>query len=331
MDVESECFVRESGEDNEVTRTISATEKVGNAFDGTKVYNNGFSVVENNDNIFEGVEEKGIEHNSPPLVVTSQVPPSPVMIKGNGLRKWRRIKRDPNKGGDNIFETGKILTESLSNPSPNSSKRMQFSEEMKQKSEGSVSSTNAVERNLNGFFVLDDSGLGIGPTLFAGIDSENSGDSSNKSSTAASAPNSRHEMWRAAGLQQDKIRTNSLSGKNLSNSAQHDQQRNGRIDTSKKARGDRAKIEKENSCSSVESDLRTSNFAFMQGTYSVMSNEMQNGSSIIHDGQNGNDLLLVVEGERREIPGSAADQDPLIESINALQSAQEALEKGPFI
>ncbi|CAI9760347.1 unnamed protein product [Fraxinus pennsylvanica] len=327
MDVESECSVRESVEDNEVTRTISAMEKVGNAVDDTKVYNNGSCVVENNDDIFEGVEEKGIEVISPPLEVTSQMPPSPVMIKGNGLRKWRRIKRDTNKGGDNIFETGKILIESLSNPGPNSSKRMQFSEEMKQKNEGSVSSTNAVERNLNGFVILDDSGLVIGPTLFTGMDSENSGDLSSKSSTAASAPNSRNQMSKVAGLPQDKIRMKSLSGKNLSNSVQREQQRKGHIDTSKKARGNRAKIKKENARSSVESDSRSSNFAFIQGRYSVMSNGMQNGSSINYDGQNGDDLSFVVKEERRENPDSAADHDPLVESIIALQSAQEALEK----
>ncbi|KAL2473164.1 WPP domain-interacting protein 1 [Forsythia ovata] len=328
MDVESECSVRESVEDNDETRTISAWEKLGSVVNETKVYKNGSCLVENNDNngFLEGMEGKKIEVNSPPLEVTSQVPPSPVMIKGNGLRKWRRIKRDGNKGGDNIVDTRKILTESLSIPGANSSKRMQFSEEMKQKSEGSVSSTNAVEGNLNGFLLLGDSGLVIGPTLFAGMDSENSGDQSSKSSTAASAPNSRYEVSNVAGLPQDKFRT-SLGGKNLSNSVQRDQQRKGRIDTSKKARGDKVKIEKENSRSSVESDSRSSNFAFMQGAYSVISNGMLNGSSIDYDGENGDDPLWEVKEERSENHGSAADQDPLVESIFALQSAQEALGK----
>ncbi|CAI9772801.1 unnamed protein product [Fraxinus pennsylvanica] len=327
MDVESEFSVLESGEVNGETRTISASVNLGNV-DETKIHNNESCVVQTNDKneFLDGMKGKRIEVNSPTLEVTSQVPPSPVMIKGNGLRKWRRIKRDANKGGDNIVDTGKMLTESLPNPGANSSKRMQFSEEMKQKNKGYVSSTNA-ERNFNGFVVLGDSGLVIGPTLFARMDSENSGDLSSKSSTAVSAPNSRYEMSKVAGIPQDKIRTRSLSAKNLSNSVQRDQQRKGHMDTSKKAREDRAKIEKENSHSSVESDSRSPNFSFMKGTYSAISNGMQNGSSVDYDAENGDDPSLEVKEERSENSGSAADHDSLVESLSALQSAREALKR----
>ncbi|KAI3456737.1 hypothetical protein Pfo_013400 [Paulownia fortunei] len=366
MDLESVRSVLESVEDNEEITNDSVSEKLGNISE-SKVQNNGSCVVENNDNneLFPKVKQKGAEVlgyvNSPPVDLKPDVSPSPTMTrKGNGLRKWRRIRRDANMGGDSSIDTGKMVIPELLNSGVNSSKRMQYAGR-KQKSEGSVSSTDAVVRSLDGFALLDGSGLGFGPPFAAGTDSENSEDQSSKSSTAASAPKIKHEIPVIVGFSRDKSRIRSLSGKNLTHSVQRGQQGKGRIETTKKARGERVKIEKENSHSSLESDSRSSNFVFMQGTYSTNNgirsempkdydgengDEVQGGEQEVTDGHRGGygrggegkyehlspedvvaDSSWEVKEERSENHGSLRDQDPLVESIFALQSAQEVLEK----
>ncbi|KAK6149476.1 hypothetical protein DH2020_017001 [Rehmannia glutinosa] len=352
MDLESECSVLESVEDNEEISNDSVPQKLGNISE-SKVQNNGFSVVENNDNndLFPEVKQKGADvseyTNSPHVDLKPEVSPSPTMARrGYGLKKWRRIRRDSNKGGDSTIDTGKMVMHELSNSSVNSSKRMQYAEK-EAKSEVSFSSTNAVVRSFDGFPVLDDSGLGLGPSFAAGTDSENSEDRSSKSSTAASAPKIKYETPVIVGFPRDNSRIRSLSGKNLTHSVQRGLQGKGGVETTKKARGVRVKIEKENSHSSLESDSRSSNFVFMQGTYST-NNGIGNQRPKHYDGENGDevpgrdgeggyenlpredvvaDSSWEVKDDRSENHGSSRDEDPLVESMFALQSVQEALEK----
>ncbi|KAL0353439.1 UNVERIFIED_CONTAM: WPP domain-interacting protein 2 [Sesamum angustifolium] len=354
MDLESECSVLGSVEDNEEITNDSVSGNLEN-FGESKVQINGTCSVENNDNdeLFPEVEQKEAEVSPSPTTTTTT-------RKGYGLKKWRRIKRDAIKGGDSSIATSKMMTQDLPYSGPNSSKRVQVYAERKQKSDGSVSSTNALVRNLDGFAQLDESGLGLGPPFAAGTDSENSEDQSSKSSTAASAPRMKYEKPVVVGFPHDKGRMRSLSGKNLTHSVQRGQQGKGRIESTKKARGERVKIEKENSHSSLESDSRSSNFVFMQGTY-FTNNGTQNERPKDYDGENGDEIQdseqdndghrdayerdgedgceesspedvvadssSEVKEERSENHGSSRDQDPLIESIFALQSAQEALEK----
>ncbi|KAK4398694.1 WPP domain-interacting protein 2 [Sesamum angolense] len=362
MDLERECSVLGSVEDNEEITNDSVSGNLEN-FGESKVQTNGTCSVENNDNdeLFPEVEQKEAEVlesvSLRPVDLEAEVSPSPTTTttttrKGYGLKKWRRIKRDAIKGGDSSIATSKMMTQDLPYSGPNSSKRVQVYAERKQKSDGSVSSTNALVRNLDGFAQLDESGLGLGPPFAAGTDSENSEDQSSKSSTAASAPRMKYEKPVVVGFPRDKGRMRSLSGKNLTHSVQRGQQGKGRIESTKKARGERVKIEKENSHSSLESDSRSSNFVFMQGTY-FTNNGTQNERPKDYDGENGDEIQDSeqdndgrrdvyerdgedgceesspedVEEERSENHGSSRDQDPLIESIFALQSAQEALEK----
>ncbi|KAL3643220.1 hypothetical protein CASFOL_014035 [Castilleja foliolosa] len=259
--------------------------------------------------------------------------------KGKGLKKWRRVKRDAKNdaGGGEI-----VMTHELLNSDVSSSKHMRYYER-KQKSEGSVSSTNAVVLNF------DDLGLGWDPTFAAGTDSENSEDRSSKSSTAASAPNLKNEM---PIIISGSMR--SFSGKNMGHQ--------GTGWAGKKARGEqRVKIAKENSHSSLESDSRSSNFLFMQGTYSTgngirderlkgydgeNSDEVQGSDeqqvtdrhrggvygeegyeSLSKEGGGVADSSSEVKADRSENRGSSSDQDPLEEPLFALQSAQEALER----
>ncbi|CAL5390185.1 unnamed protein product [Camellia sinensis] len=366
MDLEGECSVLESVEDNEV---IISPERLASV-DVNKVENNGSWNGENggDDDKDVGVTESV---SSPPLTGKSPVgsvgSSPPAMTKGYGLKKWRRIKREFNKDGSSSADTGKILKRGLSTPAMNSSKPQGSSVETRQKSNRSVSSTNAMLKSMgvgaDGFslhgFNLD-SRLAVGLDFSAGTDSENSEDRSSKSSTAASVPKSRHEVQSMEGNARDKNRMKTLGVKTLVNSTQKGQQGKSRIETSKKARGERVKIEKENSHSSMESDSRSSNFVFMQGTNNmVTSNGRQSGRSMNYDGENSDeaqggeqnlgeellskenlgefedqsqedlaaDLSWEVKEEKVEHHRSSTDRDPLVECIYTLQSAQEELEK----
>ncbi|KAM3302682.1 WPP domain-interacting protein 2 [Capsicum chacoense] len=270
--------------------------------------------------------------------------------KGFGLKKWKRIKRESRReDGESSVNSGKVLKRGLANLVGNSAGRIQ-------KSDGSVSSTNTVFRNVGvlveGFDVIGDSGLVIGTIFHAVSESENSEDRSSRSSTAASAPKVRYAP-------SDKHWLRSLSGKSLGTSAQKPHQGKGRAETSKKARGERVKIEKENSHSSMESDSRSSNFLFMQGNYAT-SNGTKGERSNIYDGESsdeaqdrerpigeelragferGNDRESEnvsqedlaaespweVKEDKSENQSSSTDRDPLMESIYNYQAVQEAL------
>lgn len=348
MDLGSESWVRESVEDNEGITNDLVPEKLGSTSE-PKLQYNGSCVVENND--AKGGEESEHVELKPEAHATPR--------KGYGLKKWRRIKRDASREGGSSVDThtGEMVAQELRYSGASRSKRVQHAER-KQKSEGSVSSTNAVVRNFDGFALLDDSSLGLSPSFAAGTDSENSEDRSSKSSTAASAPKTKYEIPVTGGFPSDKSKMSSLNGNNL----MHPVREKGRTETGKKARGERVKIEKENSHSSVESDSRSSNFVFVQGTYSV-SNGVRNEGTNEYDGENGDevqgigkqvndgheggygedggegfeglspedvvaDSSWVDKDERSENHGPLRDKDPLAESIRALQSAQEALEQG---
>ncbi|KAL6544602.1 hypothetical protein OROMI_023464 [Orobanche minor] len=270
------------------------------------------------------------------MEMISEVFPSPARTrKGNGLRKWRRLKRDVIKCGDGSEGTGKIARPELSDSVVNRNKRTQVYVDRQQKSEGSVSSPNPLVGNLDAFALFGDLGFAMGPSVDAGTDSENSEDRSSKSSTAASVLKIKCEIPMVVGFPHDKNRMKSLSGMNLTPSKQHGQQvKGGRIEATKKSRGEWVKIEKENSHSSMESDLRSLNFVFMQGTYATSnggSEGYENGHQVqgSNEGQFGEyeDKETGDLKERSENRGSSSDQDPLVESIFELQKAQEALEE----
>ncbi|KAL8505371.1 hypothetical protein ACS0TY_016563 [Phlomoides rotata] len=310
MNFESEFSV----EDNEEIRDVSNSGEI-------KVHNNGSCDLQNSDyhELLSDVEEKGTEASesvsSFPWELKSQV------RKGYGLKKWRRIKRDASKVGESSVNTDNIVTEELPSFSINPSKRAQVYAEREQKSEASLSSRIPVVRNLEVFPPFGDHSLTMGASVDVGIDLENSEDGSSKSSTAASVPVVKHDMQVAVGFPHDNKYI--MSGKKLA--------QKGPI---KKTRGERVKPEKENS------DSRSSNYA--------RSNGIGGQRPVFHGGENGDgvqggrenggyqdmstqdviaDLSLEVQKEKIENDGSSLDQDPLVESIYGLQTAQEALEK----
>ncbi|KAK7829301.1 WPP domain-interacting protein 1 [Quercus suber] len=353
MDLESESSVLESVEDNEVTREImphdddneinnngSCPNEIDKLVSGENSSANNTLVIDTGGKYFESEQPA----NSPPLDAKSPGGGSPPTTKGYGLKKWRRIRREFAKDVSPSIDTGKILKRGLSGAA-NPAKAQHIPIEIKQNSEGSVGSANVFR--TDGFAThgsTSDSRFAAGAAFAAGTDSENSEDRSSKSSTAASVPKMKYDLPAVLGHPREKNRMKNISGKSSGNSPQKSQQGKGRIEGSKKARGERVKIEKENSHSSMESDSRSSNFVFVQG---VTSNGKQSGRSMNYDGENSDEALpseqqfnqeiqqddlaahssWEAKEEKSENHRSFTDQDAFVESIFSLQSVQEALEK----
>ncbi|KAJ6297649.1 hypothetical protein OIU76_018872, partial [Salix suchowensis] len=387
MDLESESSALESVEDNELTTTIPtrtpdcASNHGDGDGDNSKINANGScsnGIIHDmgtngnddtntlpHDGEFKegvGIEQVGNSGKSPSSTAISPAVGSPP-TKGFGLKKWRRIRRDVVKDASADADNSKVLKRVFSG-AVNPAKQINLNPvEVLQNSDGSVGSANLF-RNvaLGDAFVTHGSSLEsrfvVESAFPAGMDSENSEDRSSKSSTAASAPRVRHDLHTVSGYSWDRNRVKSLSGKGVGSSAQRVQQGKEWVENGKKPRGERVKIEKENSHSSMESDSRSSNFVFMQGDYSVTSNGKQSGRSMIYDGENSDEAHegeqqfsgephsgygqenaedvsedeLAAEaswtdkGEKRADHQPSADQDQWVESILSLQSVQKALE-----
>ncbi|PKI35706.1 hypothetical protein CRG98_043864 [Punica granatum] len=368
MDLGSQCSVHESVEENELT-----PERVPQADHNTATSNCSGSYKEKLSSGNEcatpaagneilpdstaGKDSKAGEPvNSPPCTAKSPDGVTPPTAKGYGLKKWRRIRRDFQKDPNATADSNKALKRVLPAPA-NPSKIFHNSEALVgstsgMRYDGSADGSAARSSSLNSRFAAV-------PTFVAGADSDNSEDRSSKSSTAASFPKFKSELPSGSGHALEKNRIKNVIGKISSGSAKGAQQGKGRVESSKKQRGERIKIEKENSHSSVESDSRSSNFVFTQANFSATSNGKKSG---IYDGecsddaeecgpqfseevqtayskQNSGDyddrsqddsvaeMPWKAEKEKRENHHSSVDRDPLVESILSLQSVQESLER----
>ncbi|XP_062015078.1 WPP domain-interacting protein 1-like [Rosa rugosa] len=282
-------------------------------------------------------------------------------LKGQGLRRWKRIPRllGNDGGGNSVDDSSR--KRGMSGPEIPVKARNAPVEVDHNNSEGSVGSVNMVRNSggADGFGFGGaslDSRFGVAPVFAARADSDNSEDRSSKSSTAASAPKGRSDV--PVPVSQPRNRVKNASTKSWSNSAQSAQPGRGRSESSKKHRG--VKIEKENSHSSMESDSRSSNFVFMQAA-PLSSNGKQSRRSMSQEGENSDeahaseqqfseevqtgyrrenavevedfsqdlDADLSWEGKLRKSKkhGSFADMDPLAESMFNFQTVQEALQK----
>lgn len=362
MDFESERSAHESVEDNEVVSQGT----VSHVNDDISVKINGSYANElvSSDNCNANVVPVDCkETGDQGLAMKSPTGASPPMTKGYGLKKWRRIKRDFVKDAGPSVDSSKVLKRGLTgavNPTTPLADNWQ-------NSKASVGSANALKTmgGVDGFAThgsSSDSRFAVGSAFAAGTDSENSEDRSSKSSTAASAPKLRYELPAASAYVRERNRMKNLSGKSGGNPTQRVQQGKSRAESSKKPRGEKVKIEKENSHSSMESDSRSSNFVFMQGAFAMTSNGRQSGQSMNYDGENSDDAhasdqqfgeevqtgyaedsVGVVEDlsqgdlaadlswdakdEKSENHQPSTVQDPLMESLLTLQSVQDALEK----
>lgn len=305
------------------------------------------------------VETKEFNRNSSqsPPSDTAVVESTPVVRKGNGLRKWRRIKRDLKKDGSSSADSAQILKRRL--PNTESSKSDEENK-LKSKAEGEDSVASLESRNADmnplpvGTGALDVELERLASSGFSiGMDSDNSEDHSSKSSTATSAPRLRHEVL-ASGKERGRLKILSGKGSTRLGLQKVQQGRGGTVDINKKSKGDLARFEKENSLSSVESDLRSSVVGAVQCDSVVDSNGKHNRRSLnfdehsdeVHTGEevrsgyykeNGKaenlsreDLdseLLEVNNQKSENFQSSSDLDPFLKSMVFLQEAQEALEK----
>ncbi|XP_039028465.1 WPP domain-interacting protein 2-like [Hibiscus syriacus] len=310
------------------------------------------------DNHVKGTAETVQPMHSPLVSVKSPGASSSPTTKGYGLKKWRRIKRDFVKDATVTMKSGKIVKRGLTgsaNLDP-SKPQHRASPEINQNS-------GSPHGPMNMFMMHSpnsDSMFTVGAAFASATDSENSEDRSSKSSTAASMPKVRYDLPSVLGYVHEKHQMN-LNGNTVGSSSQRVQQGRGRAESSKKARGVRVKIEKENSHSSMESDSRSSNFIFTQGSISVTSNGKKHRNPVNYDGENSDeaqgdehqiskevqtayrkensgdieelspdDLAAGLSWEDKDEKGEnhqpSPDQDPLVQSILALQSVQEALE-----
>uniref|UniRef100_A0A2P2MXZ2 WPP domain-interacting protein 1 n=1 Tax=Rhizophora mucronata TaxID=61149 RepID=A0A2P2MXZ2_RHIMU len=380
MDLGSECSALEFVEDNEFKFSESNSFVGGDAH---KVEANGSWSNEIHDTASSGpAHANSLDHNSraeedhvgnsvsvnsPPSAAVSPVVGSPSSTKGKGLRKWRRFKRDVVKDTTVNADANKILKRGFSGSGNQTTKpNYRMPVEINKNDDDSGRSTNAVkntafsEGDLNHGF-SQDSRFATGSARSPEMGSENSEDCSSKSSTAASAPRVTSDLPAFLGHVWERNRIKNPSVKGTVTSSPQFQHVKGRIESSKKRRGDRVKIEKENSHSSMESDSRSSNFFFMQGAYSVTSNGKLGRRSMNYDGENSDeahggeqqfdaevqtasvhendgeiegvlqgDLAADASWENEEAKIAnhqhSLDQDPLEKSILSLHSAQEALE-----
>ncbi|KAL8150656.1 hypothetical protein V2J09_020464 [Rumex salicifolius] len=299
--------------------------------------------------------------SSPQKVLPGSPGQSPLATgtKGKGLKKWRRIRREVTKDSTASLDVTKVLKRG----SENFQNSSDVAPEMKQKSEGSISSTIALIDNTVGAdtFSMDgpnSSYEGVGGSTFnVGADSDNSKDRSSKSSTAASAPRHRHDASRVSGHSREKQRMKHLVGKSPVNASQRLQQAAFQANTCKKPWVEAVNMDKENSYSSLESDSRSYISVFMQGSSSVMNNGhgerlMGYDSEHGYDGPAGEQFSVdgrptgsntsVREIEefsqsdaasswqvrgRSENDQLSGNGDPLVDSVRMLLSAQEALEQ----
>ncbi|GMI85175.1 Arabidopsis thaliana WPP domain interacting protein 1, WPP domain interacting protein 1 [Hibiscus trionum] len=389
MDLGSECSTLELVEDNEaVQNTIhhAGDDKIknkhaddheskvnGSCTNGDRTQRlaadqTGESNALTVDNHVKGTAEIVQPIYSPPVAVKSPGASSSPTTKGYGLKKWRRIKRDYVKDATVTMDSSKIVKRGLTG-SPNldpSKPQHRASPEIKQNNGSPIGPTNMLKNAsvAPGFMMHSpnsDSMFAVGAAFASATDSENSEDRSSKSSTAASMPKVRYDVPAVLGYIHEKHQMKNLTGNTIGSSRQIVQQGKGHAESSKKARGVKVKIEKENSHSSMESNSRSSNFIFMQGPISVTSNGKQHRNSMNYDGENSDEdhevehqineevqiayrkensgdieelspddlaagLSWEDKDEKSENHRPSPDQDPLLQSILGLQSVQEALE-----
>lgn len=345
MDSVNECSILECVEDNARIMNFSAAENI-EVTSPCNSRNDGSCVVESNDRENSEIVGKKTGGSGTVEIIPGLSPSSTMTGKGIVLKKWRRIKRDSSKVGDGSVHIKIIVAQDMLDSDLNPSKRMPHFSERKQTSQGSVSSMNVTARSLDGFALLGHSGT----------DMENGGIWSSKSlSIEVSSPSTRSEKSAVLEFPPGKIRERSFNGKKFTESTPQGQEGKSWIVATKKSGGEKVNIEKENSHSGVESDVRSSNFVFMQGTYSTSSG-IQSKRSTDYDGDNENEVQGIQQkvnnglqdGEAgykdhspeptsddssREIiggnpdNGSSTDLDPLAESFFKLESVKEALEK----
>ncbi|CAA7409561.1 unnamed protein product [Spirodela intermedia] len=294
---------------------------------------------------------------SGPIVDASASPSPASTAKGYGLRRWRRVRRDISKEEGVITDPSRVIKRGFS--VTESSKVLN---ENKQKSdlEGKDLAASIDSRSLQGVSNAQDIELelleAVG-SFSVGKNSENSDERSNTSSAAGSITRTNHE---GLGYEKERDRARNFRGKFSGNVAQVRGQRRkgGPLQINKKLRGDQVKLEKDDSHSSVESDLRSSNAVYAQWGSTSTNGKQSEGSSnfdglvdhvetqVTEDSleglyrSDGEDVADTSRDElhedvfgkdnlesRQSCTPSEIDGDPFAESLNLLHAVHETLEK----
>ncbi|KAK1268761.1 WPP domain-interacting protein 2 [Acorus gramineus] len=266
--------------------------------------------------------------------------------KGLGLRRWRRRARsDPGKDGAFVGDPNRALKRGLPNA---------VAEPVKVRG-GAVAGAGdddtplspveasvASAKDSRDSGSIDGRGMGIpipdAITFSLGaMDSENSEDRS-----SVNAQKSRHGSLFGTGGSRER---SARGARSVAAAKAAQRGKSGSVDSMKKIRGgDRVRFEKENSMSSVESDLRSSyvnisnwggSIGNGKGTERELNFEEGAGSYYkengVGNGERDNSTREITHGSDeeggRESFRSHSDRDPLVESIGSLQAAREALEK----
>lgn len=295
------------------------------------------------------------------LVSDASASPSPASTaKGYGLRRWRRVRRDMSKEEGVIADPSRMLKRGLS--ITESSKVLN---ENKQKSDREAKNPAASidSRSLQGGVPnaqdIELELLEAAGSFSVGKNSENSDERSNTSSAAGSITRPNRE---GLGYEKERDQARIFRGKFSGNAAQSRVQRRKGVppQINKKLRGDQAKLEKDDSHSSVESDLRSSDAVYEQWGSTSSNGKQSEGWSLNHDGlidhveTHGSEDSLegVCRGDGEDVEDASRDElhedmfgkddlegrksstppekdgDPFAESLNLLHAAQETLEKG---
>ncbi|XP_010448270.1 PREDICTED: WPP domain-interacting protein 1-like [Camelina sativa] len=310
MDLESESSALESVDDNVLIQQSANDD--GRSLDNGSFSDESVKLVSTSSTYVEiGNNNKPMDDFDSPGPGGGRGSSSPVS-KGQGLRKWRRIRRDlvvvKDTSANTENNSSKVLKKRVSGAAHSHGKQMLFqSPEVEQESQGSIGSVNMLKSTGDGFDLLGSSGYdsrfvaGIG--FSAGIDLEKDDDrSSSKSSTAARAPNViRYE-------------------KPMISSGQRG---NSRVENSKKHRGDKGiDIDKDNS--SLESDSRKQSGRMMDFNSGENGDEadMNGETSMRKDDAGGEGEESVNTNDRY-----SEELDPLTEAIDGFLVLRDALEK----
>lgn len=294
--------------------------------------------------------------DSPHLAVISNNSASPASgssstTKGFGLKKWRRIRRDMSKDESREPDTSKVLKRGLSivEPSRNRNGNRLENDCEADSSMGSLAlgHMQSVLNDMSGFGAMDpELELVVARTGFSlGTDSDNSDDRSSQSSSTPTAFKHKRE---GLGYAKERNRTR-IPGGNVSRQAVLSRAQGWKdcgSDVDKKESELQIAHEEENSHSSVESDLRSSNTVAAQ-CHGTSANGSPSEASVNFDGENSGNTEVIEEAQpgmrkedaRADILGNekrnvwedyshSEGEDHLAESIFFLQRAQEALDKG---
>lgn len=309
-----------------------------------------------------GPMEDGFGNESPsklvgsPLGEVSDVAASKTSStkKGYGLKKWRRIRRDTNKEGSASVDSGVILKRRLSLAEPPKSRddnklKNDSGGEAETEAEESVASLDSRNAGITGMVPHEIAAGALGPELellvtstgfSVGAESDNSDEWSGKLSVG-NAPRLRHET--GFGRDRSSRVRSGVRGSGHALQQRGQRGRSGGIEISKMISGDQIRFEKENSFSSVESDLRNPSVVFGRRG-SLFSNGKHSEKPLSFGGEHSDEGQASEEvkenGRNEDLDSDQAEEsvknctssplqsdvDPLAESIMLLKVAHEALE-----